>query len=497
MIKFKYIIFILLWLFSSHPIYAQETTLNWINKKLLKVESQSEAQIIENNSKVSSVVTSIKLDDLVEQNVKLPYYYWSWSDIEDISKKIDSISLSSNPLIRNLFTAVLISEMPVDLNSIKERDLYLIRLNKLIELGKFKEAQLFINVNDPTLKISSDPQFIINIIRGNDTLACAQYKKTESITPSLKKKLYCLTYENEMQQAKIIFETANILNFTNTYETEILKILLSNQQEIPFFIQKEGHILSALDYVILSKKEAISNDIIIPITFLSYDFNQSINSRKKLIAGERLAKIGTISAKQLFQLYKNGIIDKNYGVGLKERILVISSLEKSINSNDPVQIKKFLTKGFSDFEKIGLSNQFCEYYKDHILKQQDLGWKTPISIKMNLLTGDYSKITNKISINSNFISAQSIAKNDYSKLGNISAFEESIISAIRDPIYKEENIILIEQGRIGEVILSSISLLTIKTGNINTNIKNGLRGLMQTGLEKIAKLIAIQYILMD
>ena len=62
---------------------------------------------------------------------------------------------------------------------------------------------------------------------------------------------------------------------------------------------------------------------------------------------------------------------------------------------------------------------------------------------------------------------------------------------------KGEIIILIEQGRIGEVILSSISLLTIKTGNINTNIKNGLHGLMQTGLEKIAKLIAIQYILMD
>ena len=227
MIKFKHIIFILLWLFSSHPIYAQETTLNWINKKLLKVESQSEAQIIENNSKVSSVVTAIKLDDLVEQNVKLPYYYWSWSDTEDISEKIKGISLNSNPLIRNLFTAVLISEMPVDLNSIKERDLYLIRLNKLIELGKFKEAQLFINVNDPTLKISSDPQFIINIIRGNDTLACAQYKKTESITPNLKKKLYCLTYENKMQQAEIIFETVNILNFTNAYDTEIFKISVS------------------------------------------------------------------------------------------------------------------------------------------------------------------------------------------------------------------------------------------------------------------------------
>ena len=257
MIKFKYITFILLWLFSYHPICAQETTLNWINKKLLKVENQSEVQIIENNAKVSSVVTAIKLDDLVEQNVKLPYYYWSWSDIEDISKKIDGISLSSNPLIRDLFTAVLISEMPVDLNSIKERDLYLIRLNKLIELGKFKEAQLFINVNDPTLKISSDPQFIINIIRGNDTLACAQYKKTESVTASLKKKLYCLSYENEMQQAKIIFETANILNFTNAYETEILKILLSDRQETPFFIQKEGHILSALDYVILAKKKRL------------------------------------------------------------------------------------------------------------------------------------------------------------------------------------------------------------------------------------------------
>ena len=494
MIKFRNIIFILFWLLACHPTYAQVTTLNWINEKIFKIENKLKT---EKKSKVGSVVTAIKLDDLVEPDVKLPYYYWSWSDVEDISKKIKGISLDANPLIINLFTAVLISEMPVNLGSIKERDLYLIRLNKLIELGKFREAQLFININDPTLEISSEPQFIIHIIRGNDNLACAQYRITESITPNLKKKLYCLTYEKKMQQAKVIFETASVLNFINSYEAEILKTLLSYKQQNPIIFKKESHNLSALDYVILAKKEVLNGNIFIPTTFLAYDFNQSIDPSKKLIVGEKLAKIDNISSTQLFQLYKNSEIHQNYKEGLKKRILAIRSLEKSINSNDPILIKKLLTEGFIEFNNFGLAKQFCENYKDNILKQQNLGWKTPVAIKMTLLTGNYSEIKNKISVNSNFISAQSIAKNDFSKLRDISAFEESLIGAIRDPIYKEENVILIEQGRIGEVILSSISLLTKKTGDINTNIKEGLRGLMQAGLEKTAKLIAIQYILMD
>lgn len=497
MIKSTNVILLLFWLFSYHPIYAQETTLNWINKKILKIENQSETQITEHQTQINRVVTTIELNDLVEQDIILPYYYWSWSDIEDISEKIKKIPIDVTPLLRNLITAVLISEMPIDLNSSKERNLYIVRLNKLIELGKLREAQLFINANDPTLKISSDPQFIINIMRGNDTLACAQYKNSETITPNLKKKLYCLSYENEMQEANIIFETAKMLNFINAYDTEILKILLNSQQEKLFFTYTETNKISALDYVILEKNKAIDPKIVIPTAFLTYDFNQNIDVRKKLIAGEKLTKIGAISDTQLFQLYKNDIIEDNFGDELKNRIAFIKSLEKSIIAKDPVQIRKFLSEGFSIFDKVGLSTQFSEHYSAHILNQQNLGWDTPISIKMSLLTGNYSDMKNSISLNSNFILAQSVAKNDYSKLRNISSFEENIISAIRDPIYNEKNTNLIDQGKTGEVILSSILLLTDDNKKNAKNIKNGLRGLMQTGLEKIAKLIVIQYILMD
>ena len=300
-----------------------------------------------------------------------------------------------------------------------------------------------------------------------------------------------------MQEANIIFETAKMLNFINAYDTEILKILLNSQQEKLFFTYTETNKISALDYVILEKNKAIDPKIVIPTAFLTYDFNQNIDVRKKLIAGEKLTKIGAISDTQLFQLYKNDIIEDNFEDELKNRIAFIKSLEKSIIAKDPVQIRKFLSEGFSIFDKVGLSTQFSEHYSAHILNQQNLGWDTPISIKMSLLTGNYSDMKNSISLNSNFILAQSVAKNDYSKLRNISSFEENIISAIRDPIYNEKNTNLIDQGKTGEVILSSILLLTDDNKKNAKNIKNGLRGLMQTGLEKIAKLIVIQYILMD
>jgi hypothetical protein len=71
------------------------------------------------------------------------------------------------------------------------------------------------------------------------------------------------------------------------------------------------------------------------------------------------------------------------------------------------------------------------------------------------------------------------------------------VDAIRYPEYKEENIILIEQGKIGEVILESIDLLSAQNSKSNPNLKAGLRGLMQADLKETAKQLAIEYILAD
>ena len=71
------------------------------------------------------------------------------------------------------------------------------------------------------------------------------------------------------------------------------------------------------------------------------------------------------------------------------------------------------------------------------------------------------------------------------------------MDAIRYPEYKEENIILIEQGKIGEVILESIDLLSAQNSKSNSNLKAGLRGLMQADLKETAKQLAIEYILAD
>ena len=62
---------------------------------------------------------------------------------------------------------------------------------------------------------------------------------------------------------------------------------------------------------------------------------------------------------------------------------------------------------------------------------------------------------------------------------------------------QEENIILIEQGKIGEVILESIDLLSAQNSKSNPNLKAGLRGLMQADLKETAKQLAIEYILVD
>ena len=130
--KIKYFIFFLCLCLCQKTLIAEEQGSNWLNKKLLKLEVLSDehqnSPIITNNQTVSSIA----LGELVEEKINLPYYYWSWSKIEDIINKIQQIRSTTNPITRELIIAVLTSEMPVDLTKPDEAKLYVTRLNKLL-----------------------------------------------------------------------------------------------------------------------------------------------------------------------------------------------------------------------------------------------------------------------------------------------------------------------------------------------------------------------------
>ena len=127
-----------------------------------------------------------------------------------------------------------------------------------------------------------------------------------------------------------------------------------------------------------------------------------------------------------------------------------------------------------------------------MLAEVNTGWESPTSVKMRLLSKDYSSLKITLTENSNFNSAQSIARNNFTKLNGLTAFEKSIVEAFEETKYKAQNTILIDQGKIGEVILSSIILLDSEDPK---EIQDGLIGLIQAGLTDVAKDIAISLLI--
>ena len=300
-----------------------------------------------------------------------------------------------------------------------------------------------------------------------------------------------------MAEAEITFETAKTLDFIVENDIKILNVLLKqNKDEIsPFSKSKDP--LSNLDIVILTKEAINNSKEINDIRSHIYIYNQIIDKEKQIISAEHLTKIAIISSSELFNLYKNNSLETFMNDELKTKIKHVRALEKAISEDQTKVIQALLIEGWKIFNKNNLSKQFCQNYSDEILKQFNSGWVTVLSTKMSLLTGNYVKMNNQLSANSNFIAAQGIAKNDYSDLKNLSSYKSNIVDAIRYPEYKEENIILIEQGKIGEVILESIDLLSAQNSKSNPNLKAGLRGLMQADLKETAKQLAIEYILAD
>ena len=490
MIRIKYLCLLLFLIIPGLPLSAEDTEPSWLNKKILKLENSPDIETSSSNLITNRIVSTINLSDLAEENLTLPYYYWSWSNIEDLTSKIDRIYFEPKAQLRELIVSVLTSEMPANIEIPKEANLYIARLNKLLELGQYKEAQTFINNYDPNLTLSYQQQFELNLLKGNDTLACSQSKIEDTKNKTLKQKIYCLNHEGKQSEARIIFETAKILNKIEEYDTLIIELLLNSEelaQSKEIDIKKN---LSVLDYIILQKNDIKIEDRFIPTSFLFYNLSKTYNLEKKLILSERLAKFGIISNLQLFKIYKESEIVNN--TALIKRKKCVNELELAILKRSSDDIRQKLEKCLTLFQKIGLSSDFSKYYKTTMLAEVNTGWETPTSVKMRLLSKEYSSLKIELTENSNFNSSQSIARNNFTKLNGLTAFEKSITDAFKDPKYKVHNSSLIDQGKIGEVIISSIILLESKDLN---EMQNGLIGLIQSGLTDVAKDIAIRLLI--
>ena len=490
MIRIKCLCLLLFLIISGLPLLAQDAEPSWLNKKILKLENSPDIETPSSNLIKNRTINTINLSDLAEENLTLPYYYWSWSKIEDLTSKIDSIYLEPKVQLRELIVSVLLSEMPANIEIPKEANLYIARLNKLLELGQYKEAQTFININDPNLTLSFQQQFELNLLKGNDTLACSQSKIQGTNNNTLKQKIYCLNHEGKQSEARIVFETAKILTKIKDYDTYIIELLLNSKEFAQSYIIDNKNNLSILDYIILQKNDIKIEDKFIPTSYLFYNLSQTYDIEKKLIISEKLAKFGIISNLQLFKFYKesNIVNDK----ALIKRKKCVNELELSILKQSSDDIRKNLVKCLSLFQKIGLSSDFSRYYRTTALAEVNTGWETPTSVKMRLLSKDYSSLKIELTENSNFNSAQSIARNNFTKLNGLTAFEKSIIDVFKDPKYKDHNASLIDQGKIGEVIISSIILLESEDLN---KMQNGLTALIQAGLTDVARDIAIRILI--
>jgi hypothetical protein len=229
-------------------LLAEDTEPSWLNKKILNLENSPDIENPSSNLITNSIVNTIYLSDFVEESLTLPYYYWSWSKIEDLTSKVDSIYFEPKAQLRELIVSVLTSEMPTNVEIQNEANLYIARLNKLLKLGQYTKAQTFINNNDPNLTLSYHQQFELNLLKGNDTLACSQ-SNTESIdNKTLKQKIYCLNQEGKQSEARIVFETAKILNKIIDSDAYIIELLLNSKEYTkPFVIDiKKNYLFSII-----------------------------------------------------------------------------------------------------------------------------------------------------------------------------------------------------------------------------------------------------------
>lgn len=452
----------------------------------------------------SLTITQSTLMDLDVNSVGLipssvsgfPKQLWKGSTTSAITDQISRMGTNLVPEALELLYVILLAESDPPIDSLGEGKLFLVRIDKLLELGALDHANVLMDRAGRSVRKFFQRRFNIALLTNNETQICQEILRDISIQPTLAQRIYCLVRLGEWETASVAFKVAQALGEFSPLEEQIILIYL--YPELTFktsgFTIDE---LSPLHFRMLVDSGYSYSFQNMNNTLGYYQKNSNSPWKTRIGAHESLVQSIALPFETLLVTYAENKPPASGGVW--DRVNAIQSLEEAIYFDREDDINKFFHEAFKLMLQAGLEVEFSKYFVPRIINHLLEYGKIPPRHFIPVILSDLSINQRDLLVPTNRNEAFYIDL----KFGRLneaipnSALQESILEGLK--IFKPgDKVELNSRSNInGLALLETLDILQDITQTPPHEIGTALETLSRFGLKDEAREIALQILLIE
>ena len=448
----------------------------------------------------TSVLGQASLDAvgiLPPQITGLPRNLWGMGRAADIAALLATEAPQDLPALQGLLLTVLLAEAEPPTDVAPGENLLLARVDKLLSIGALDQARALLDAAGPT----ASPElfrryFDVALLIGDEDRACHYLRDAPGLAPALPTRIFCLARAGDFDAADLTLDTARSLGTVTPEDAALLERFMNPA------LDEAGVVLAQPDPVTpltMRLFEAIGEPMVgaaLPVAFAYADLSDNAGWKAQIEAAERLSRAGSIAPNLLLGLYTSQKPAASGGVW--DRVAAFQRLDVAVTAGDIRATEQALPVAWVEKKAAELEVPLAALFAEKLSRMALGPEAAEIAFQISLLSSDYESLSAARAATSprdQFLAA--LARGVVAGAAPTDPMSQAISTAFVAPAMGEDFRLMLDQNRIGEVILLAMSRIEHGTAGDLRGVTEGLSVLRHIGLEDAARRTALELLLLD
>lgn len=426
----------------------------------------------------------------------LPQALWGAARLEDIAALLADRG-PNLPATEALVISLLLSEADPPMGLPKGETLFLMRVDALMERGALDQARALLDTAGPTRSPEIFRRFFdVALLIGDEDRACEALARAPGLAPALPTRIFCLARAGDFATAELTLDTARALGNVTAEEAVLLSRFMNPDLDEEAISPLMPDPVTPLMFRIYQAIGEPLPQTSLPLAFTHADLDASAGWKAQLDAVERLSRLGVVAPNLLLGLYT---LEKPAASGgVWDRAAAVQALEAALAAKDPRLVMRALPPAWSLMQQAELEVPFATIYAPDLAKMALTGEAASAARDILLLSPDSAKLAQGLtSADPAGAFRLALAQGKLEGVTPVDETSAAVARAFTTPDIPLEIQALIDQGRVGEAILTALPLIRAGSSGDDHALAQGLSALIRLGQTEAARRTALQVLILD
>jgi hypothetical protein len=426
----------------------------------------------------------------------LPPSLWSGSDVETLILLVRAEHDETLPAIQDLVVTLMLAEAAPPLGSGPQGEMFLARVDELLDLGALEPAQAMIELADLEKPEIFRRWFDVSLLTGTEDAACTMIRDRPALASTYPARIFCMARNGDWQAAALTLSTARALGDVSAEEDALISRFLD-----PDLFEGEPPLPPPTrpSPLVFRMREAIGEALptaSLPRAFAHADLRPVVAWRSQIEAAERLARSGAVSENVLLGTYAANTPSASGGVW--DRASAIQALDDAVRLQDAEAAGAALLPAWQAMQSIRTEVPFSRLFAEELTALPLDPEASALAFRIALLSPGYEAAAlSRTPADQEEAFWQSVARGNMTGVTSADPRAQAIIAGFGGAPVPEPMASQIRNGQLGEALLRAIAAFNQGLDGDSAALTDSIAIFRAVGLEDVARRASLQYLILD